>query len=53
MTMRILLSDSAPEFMARKEFWAKFFIGTHWRNPIDNAEVVVRDVRYHKFWGHR
>lgn len=49
MTMRILLSDSAPEFMDRKEFWAKFFIGTHWRNPIDNAEVVVRDVRYHSF----
>ena len=49
MALKILLSDKAPEFMDRKEFWAKFFIGTHWRNPKDNAEVVVEDVRYHSF----
>ena len=35
--------------MDRKEFWAKFFIGTHWRNPKDNAEVVIKEVRYHGF----
>ena len=49
MAVKILLSDKAPEFMDRKEFQAKFFIGTHWRNPKDNAEVVVEDVRYHSF----
>lgn len=25
MAVKILLSDKAPEFMDRKEFWAKFF----------------------------
>ena len=37
MAVKILLSDKAPEFMDRKEFWAKFFIGTHWRNPKDKS----------------
>lgn len=44
--MKIFLNDNAPEYMEHKKFWADFFVGTHWRNPKDNAEIVVKDVRY-------
>ncbi len=44
--MRIFLSDNAPEYMEYNKYWANFFIGTHWRNPKDNAEVVVKHVWY-------
>lgn len=44
--MKIFLSGDAPEYMEHLKFWADFFVGTHWRNPKDNAEVVVKYVRY-------
>lgn len=44
--MKIYLSDKAPKYMKYNAFGAKFFIGTHWHNPKDNADVVVKDVRY-------
>ena len=44
--MKIFLNNYAPKYMEHKKFWADFFVGTHWRNPKDNAEVVVKDVRY-------
>ena len=49
--MKIFISDNAPEHMKRVKFWADFFVGTHWRNPKDNAEVVIKDVRYCGFGG--
>ena len=49
--MNIYISDNAPEYMKNVKFWAIFFIGTHWRNPKDNAEVVVKDVSYPGYGG--
>lgn len=44
--MKIYVNNDAPTSFESMEFWAKFFVGTHWRNIRDNAEVVVNSVRY-------
>lgn len=43
--MKVYVSDKAPEYMKHGKFWADFLVGTHWRNPKDNAEVVIKDVQ--------
>lgn len=41
---------SAPDFMKTTSFWCQFLVGTHWRKPSDNAEIVLERVT-NNGWG--
>lgn len=40
----IKVYNLAPDRMKTMGFWCRFFVGTHWRKLVDNAEIKIDTV---------